>query len=147
MRAPALLTVFGLVTLSANKPAAAQEICGNLIDDDNDNPPEVDEGCWSAAITGVCESPLACGRTGAVAPSTGQLVYQEPADIAPRVPYGPPLTLSRTYMSQGADQTGYRGSLGKGWRHSFQSWLALDTTPNPDEVVIRLVSGQEVLFT
>ena len=145
MRSPLFLAVLAASLLIFTRPAAAQETCGNLVDDDDDE--EVDEGCWSAAITGVCESPLACGRTGAVAPATGQLVYQEPADISPRVPFGPPLSLSRVYRSRAADQSGYLGSLGKGWAHSFQSWLDIETTPDPDEVIVRLVSGQEVLFT
>ena len=133
------------VLLLAPVAAEAQETCGDLIDNDNDG--YADEQCNPAAVTGVCESPISCGRTGAVAPRTGQLVYNEPADIAPRVPFGPSLALSRNYASLAATQSGYRGSLGKGWRHSFMGYLELNTTPNPDEAIVRLVSGQEVLFT
>jgi Domain of unknown function (DUF6531) len=124
--------------------ADAQETCGDLVDNDSDG--LADEQCNPASVTGVCESPISCGTTGAVAPRTGQLVYNEPPDISPRVPFGPPLALSRNYASLAADQTGYRGSLGKGWRHSFMGYLELNTTPNPDQAIVRLVSGQEVLF-
>jgi len=104
-----------LTALLALTPAAARadEICGDLVNNgDPSTTSLVDEGCYPAAVTGVCESPISCGSTGAVAPKTGQLVYNEPADIAPRVPFGPPLALSRNYMSLAADQSGYLGSLG-----------------------------------
>ena len=137
------------IAILAASPALveAQEVCGDL--DNNADPSTthlVDEGCNPAAVTGVCESPISCGKTGAVAPKTGQLVYNEPPDIAPRVPYGPPLALSRNYASLAADQSGYLGSLGKGWRHSFMGWLD-PVTAETDEVIVRLVTGQEVLFT
>jgi RHS repeat-associated protein len=124
--------------------ADAQETCGDLVDNDSDG--LTDEQCNPAAVTGVCESPISCGTTGAVAPRTGQLVYNEPPDIAPRVPFGPPLALSRNYASLAATQSGYLGSLGKGWRHSFMGWLD-PSTAETDEVIVRLTSGQEVLFT
>ncbi len=133
----------GLLIL-APLTADAQETCGNLVDDDSDG--LTDEQCNPAAVTGVCESPISCGTTGAVAPRTGQLVYNEPADIAPRVPFGPPLALSRNYASLAATQSGYLGSLGKGWRHSFMGWLD-PSTAETDEVIVRLTSGQEVLFS
>jgi YD repeat-containing protein len=139
-----LLIILTALIALGSRVAYAQETCGDLIDNDSDG--LADEQCNPAAVTGVCESPVSCGTTGAVAPRTGQLVYNEPADIAPRVPFGPPLALSRNYASLAADQTGYRGSLGKGWRHSFMGWLELNTTPNPDQAIARLVSGQEVLF-
>ena len=101
------------------RTADAQETCGDLIDNDSDG--LADEQCNPAAVTGICESPISCGRTGAVAPRTGQLVYNEPPDIAPRVPFGPPLALSRDYASLAATQSGYRGSLGKGWKHSCRA--------------------------
>jgi RHS repeat-associated protein len=123
--------------------ADAQETCGDLVDNDSDG--LTDEQCNPAAVTGVCESPISCGTTGAVAPRTGQLVYNEPADIAPRVPFGPPLALGRNYGSLAATQSGYLGSLGKGWRHSFMGWLD-PSTAETDEVIVRLTSGQEALF-
>lgn len=96
-----LLTVLAAsLLLLAPLTADAQETCGNLVDDDSDG--LTDEQCNPAAVTGVCESPISCGTTGAVAPRTGQLVYNEPPDIAPRVPFGPPLALSRNYASLAA---------------------------------------------
>jgi RHS repeat-associated protein len=133
--------------LLAPRSLRAQEICGDLTNNaDPSSTHLVDEGCNPAAVTGVCESPISCGKTGAVAPKTGQLVYNEPPDIAPRVPFGPPLSLGRNYASLAADQSGYLGSLGKGWRHSFMGWLD-PVTSETDEVIVRLVTGQEVLFT
>jgi RHS repeat-associated protein len=138
---------FTAALLVASPVARAQEVCGNLVNDADPSTTHLaDEGCFSAGVTGVCESPISCGSTGAVAPKTGQLVYNEPADIAPHVPYGPPLSLARNYASLAADQAGYLASLGKGWKHSFMG--ALDpVTAETDEVIVRLVTGQEVLLT
>jgi len=143
-RATCLLAVAGI--LPAWQSDAA-EICGDLIDNDSPKNGLVDEGCNPSAVTGVCDSPISCGRTGAVAPKTGQLVYHEPPDLAPRSPFGPGLALARVYQSRTADGTGYRGSLGTGWSHTFQGWLEFNATPNPDEVIVRLTSGQEVFFS
>lgn len=91
---------FAIVVLSLARPAAAAEICGNGVDDDGDG--LLDEGCFPGLTTGVCESPLSCHETGMVSPLTGQLRYQLPPDVAPKVPFGPGVGLRRWYASQTA---------------------------------------------
>lgn len=136
------------------KRAVATEICGNGIDDNSNG--LADEGCRPSGVPGVRgvhESPLPGHLTGFVSPKTGQLVWTEPPDLAPNVPYGPPLTFTRMWLGQydpgynDPGATDYRAPLGHRWHHNFMGWLDLDTTPNPDEVVVHLTTGQDVLFT
>jgi hypothetical protein len=88
----------GLLLVGASRQAlATAEICGNAIDDDGNG--MVDEGCYPTLTTSVCESPLSCGDTGTVSWSTGSLHYDLPADIAPRVPWGPGIGFRRFYTS------------------------------------------------
>ena len=98
---------------------AAVEVCGDGIDNDSDG--IADNGCYPTGVTGVCESPLSCAQTGAVAPISGQLVYHEAVDLAPRVPYGPSIALRRSYMSQ--YEPGY-ASPGDTDFHTLGLWLA-----------------------
>ena len=94
-RAPIAIGVFVLFTLASTAHAA--EICANGVDDDGDG--LADEGCYNLA-SGVCESPLSCQETGMVAPLQGNLRYQLPPDVAPKVPFGPGIGLRRFFVSQ-----------------------------------------------
>ena len=151
MRRHLLPTAIALaLILALARPAGSTEICGNHIDDDSDG--LADNGCNPAAVTGVDESPLR-SAAGTIAPKTGQLIYPEPPDLTPNVAYGPPLMFQRTYMSQydpgynDPGATDFRAPLGYGWQHTYMSWLDKDTTPNPDQVIVHLTTGQDVLFT
>lgn len=145
-----VLLVGGMLVLSP-RLAEAAEVCGDGADNDADG--MADEGCWPQAVTGVCESPLSCGRTGSVAPVSGQLVYAEPADLSPSVAFGPGISFQRTYFSQyepgynDPSATDHKAPMGFGWQHNWMSWLELDTVPSPDEVFVHLPSGQDVMFT
>ncbi len=131
-----------LVILIASTRAQAAEICGNGIDDDLDS--YADDGCWPAAVMGICQNPMSCKETGDVGPKTGSLVYQLPPDLKVAVPRGLPLEFKRTYMSQYAPPaTNYRTAMGSRWHHNFQSWLDKSGTT----VVVHLVTGQDVRFT
>src|SRR5262245_47433606 len=124
--------------------ASAAEICGNGQDDDADG--LADEGC--TALT--CDSPLSCGDTGTVSPSMGALHYTLPPDVAPRVPYGPSISLTRYYLSMyapGGGAPAYRKPMGERWGHTYTTWLDKHTTPDPDQVVVHTNRGQDVLFT
>lgn len=148
MRSLAILSVLTLAALASE--ARATEICGNGVDDDANS--LVDEGCMPSETTGVCESPLDCGDTGAVSPKTGALKYELPSDLAINVPYGPRLTFNRFYTSQydpaggGFNVPAYRRPLGDRWQHQYMSWLTLNTSASPDEVVLHTTEGQEILF-
>ena len=130
--------------------ATAAEICGDGIDNDADG--IADDGCNTTGVTGVCESPLDCSVTGSVAPLTGQLVYSEPPDLAPTVPYGPSIAFQRTYMSKyepgynDPADTDFRAPMGYGWHHNFMSWIDTENVAS-DEALVHSVTGQEVLFT
>ena len=135
----------GLLTLSLTADAAAAEICGNGQDDDADG--LADEGC--AALT--CDSPLSCRDTGMVSPRMGALQYALPPDVAPRVPYGPSISLTRYYLSMyapGAGAPAYRRPMGERWGHTYMTWLDKHTTPDPDpdQIVVHTDPGQDVLF-
>src|SRR2546430_16894932 len=93
MRHAALAAMY----LFAPASASAAEVCGNGLDDNGNS--MADEGCWPDEVLKICENPLSCKMTGHVAYKTGALVYQLPADIAPAVPYGSPLTFAPAYMS------------------------------------------------
>lgn len=111
----ALLLAFALI-LATTTPVLAVEICGNGIDDDGDD--LADEGCLAL----VCESPLSCGETGLVSPLLGQLNYSLPADVAPKVPYGPGIGFRRSYVSQldpGASPPVWKKPLGDRWTHTY----------------------------
>jgi RHS repeat-associated protein len=119
------------------------ETCGNGLDDNNNN--LADEGCHPQGTTGECESPIGCDEIGSVAPSTGQLVLPEQPDIEPKVPFGPELTLRRTYLSRSVSDSGFDQSLGYGWRHNFMSSLSKNTIAN--RVVVRLTTSEDAAFT
>ena len=150
-RALILTATLAVIFLYSGSAQAASEICGDGIDNDADG--YADNGCYPTGVTGVCESPLSCRETGAVAPLTGQLVYREPADLAPSVPYGPSISLQRSFMSQydpgynDPSDTDLKAPLGYGWHHNFMSWIKLDAPLQVDEVMLHFVTGQDVLFT
>ncbi len=130
--------------------AAAPEVCGD--GQDNNGNALADEGCYPTAVTGVCESPLSCAKSGAVSPKTGALVYHVDPDIKTRVPYGPNLVLRRFYTSQynpGYFPNGvvnHTHPLGVGWQHNYMSWLKKYSGTKPT-VVLHTTTGQDVLFT
>lgn len=127
--------------------ASAAEVCGDTVDNDSDL--MADEGCSPAAVTGVDENPLDPALTGSVAPKSGNLTYALPPDVAPTVPYGPPLIFQRTYISEfdaGGSAPAYRKSLGPRWQHNFMSWLDVNTTPSPDQAIVHTTEGRDVLF-
>lgn len=128
--------------------AVAAEICGNGIDDDGDG--LLDEGCAPTAVTGVCESPLSCGETGMVSPSTGALQYALPADVNPRVPWGPGIGLRRFYTSKydpGAAAPAWKKPLGDRWQHTYMTWLAQTGSGPGSTIALHTTRGQDVLFT
>ena len=140
-----LALTLAIVATTAGRANAA-EICGNGADDNSNL--MTDEGCNPAGITGVSENPLDPAVTGEVSPSTGAITYRLPPDVAPTVPYGPPLVLERFYMSMyepGGGAPAYRKPLGPHWGHNFASWLDKNTTPNPDQVVVHTTEGRDVL--
>jgi RHS repeat-associated protein len=140
--------VAATLTLFANVANAAPEICGNGIDDDGDN--LADEGCYPTLTTGVCESPLSCGLTGAVSPTTGSLRYSLAPDLAPSVPYGPGIGFRRFYTSQyapGAAAPAYRKALGDRWQHTYSTWIDKVATPTPARLFFHTNLGQDVLWT
>jgi hypothetical protein len=143
---PIILSVVAIVTLRAGAARAA-DVCGDGLDNDADS--LADEGCWPAGSTGVCENPLSCGLTGAIAPKMGSVVYPLPPDLDPRSAYGVPITFQRVFMShyRPGTGTGTRNPFGNMWQHNWNSWLDKNTTPNPDTVIVHLPSGQEVLFS
>ncbi|MCB9564126.1 MAG: RHS repeat protein [Kofleriaceae bacterium] len=125
----------------------AAEICGDGLDNDSDL--LADEGCSPYETTGACEQPLGCEEAGAVAPVSGALVYELVPDLSVATPYGPKLEFKRTYRSMaapGGTPPAYRVPLGAHWAHNYMSWLDKDTSPSPDQVVIHLTTGREVLF-
>ncbi len=147
-----LLLSAALVALPLFSTAAqAAEVCGDGVDNGTANN-LADEGCYPAGVTGICESPLSCAQTGAVAPLTGQLVYYEPADLAPTSAIGPSIAFRRTYMSQydpgynDPSDTDFMAPLGIGWHHNFLSWIRVDAEAS-DEVILHARSGQDILFT
>ena len=128
----------------------AQEICGNSADDNGNS--YADEGCAPSLSLGICESPLSCAQAGAVAPKNGGIVYSVPADLAPTVPYGPSLTFERKYVSLYAP-TYFPGGvadhshpLGRGWVHSWQSFLKRSGSGTTKKAVVHLRTGQDVFF-
>ncbi len=136
-----------VLVAAASRPAHAAEVCGDTVDNDADL--MADEGCNPALITGVDENPLGGSVTGTVAPKTGNLVYRLPPDIDVAVPFGPRLTLERTYASlfdAGGAPPGYRKTLGPRWSHNYMSWIDKNTTPNPDQAIVHTVDGNDVLF-
>jgi len=145
-----LTAALGVFLVATPQAFATPEVCGDGLDNDSDG--YADNGCYPQGVTGICESPLSCRETGAVAPLTGQLVYREPADLAPRVPYGPSITLQRSFMSQydpgynDPADTDYKAPLGYGWHHNFMSWVS-DQNVASDEAMLHSVTGQEILFT
>jgi len=132
---------------AASRAALAGEICGDGLD--NNSNLMTDEGCNPAGITGASQNPLGSAITGEVSPSTGAITYALPPDVAPSVPYGPPLTFHRFFMSgyePGGGAPAYRKPLGPHWGHNFASWLDRNTTPNPDQVVVHTTDGRDVMF-
>jgi hypothetical protein len=139
---------FLIVAMSANR-ASATEICGNDLDDDNNG--MVDEGCAPTVTTGVCESPLSCGTTGMVSWATGALHYDLPADVAPKVPYGPGVGLRRFYTSAYAPSTGpvsvNHTPLGARWQHTYMSWIDRFQVSSIYRVVLHTSEGRDVYGT
>jgi hypothetical protein len=137
--------IFGLaiaLALVATQSARAADVCGNGVDDDADG--ETDEGCYPG-LTTVCESPLSCEETGFVSPSTGSLRYSLPADIAPRVPWGPSIGLRRFYTSQSSPPaTAQKKPMGDRWNHTYMTWV--DTISSTVRV-LHTSRGQDVLLT
>ena len=86
-----LIATFAICSLTSSAFATG-EICGNGIDDDSNG--LTDEGCYNLS-SGQCENPLGCNETGSISPKKGALRYALPPDVAPRVPWGPKLGLSR----------------------------------------------------
>src|SRR5262245_5474438 len=114
------LVLSALFLAAAGGSASATEVYGDGIDNDSNG--LADEGCMPSVTTGVCENPLDCGDTGAVAPKSGGLDYQLPADLAPEVPFGPSIALTRTYTSlyaPGGSAPAYRKPMGARWQHNF----------------------------
>jgi hypothetical protein len=142
-----LLAAVCLVSLLASSASAA-EICGNGVDDDSDG--LEDEGCYPALTTGVCESPLSCGETGMISPSTGSLHYSLPPDVAPRVPWGIGIGLRRFYTSAydpGAGAPVWKKPLGDRWQHTYMTWLARSAYPGPGTTIsFHASDGRDVLF-
>jgi hypothetical protein len=136
-----------LATLS---PAAADaaEICGDALDNDSDL--MADEGCNPAAVTGVDENPLDPRLTGTVAPVSGNVTYVLPPDIEVTTAYGPsPLVFQRRYISlfePTSPVPSYRKALGAHWQHNFMSWIDFKSAPNPDQALVHLVDGRDLLF-
>jgi RHS repeat-associated protein len=127
-------------------PLLAAEICGNGLDDDADN--LADEGCYPTLTTGVCESPLSCGQTGMISPSTGSLRYALPPDVNPKVPWGPGIGLRRFYTSQynpGAGAPAWKKPLGDRWQHTYMTWVT--KVPNSFDKVWHTSQGQDVYLT
>ena len=141
-----LRTIIVIAITATALDASAAEICGNGIDDDLNN--LVDEGCYPGLVT-QCENPLSCEDTGYVAPKVGGLHYSLPPDVAPSSPFGVPLSFRRFYMSKfepGGAAPAYRKALGEHWGHSYATWLDRNTVPNPDQIVVHLPRGQDVMF-
>ncbi len=129
--------------LAVPTPLLAAEICGNGADDDADN--LADEGCYPTLTTGVCESPLSCGETGMISPSTGSLRYALPPDVNPKVPWGPGIGLRRFYTSQynpGVGAPAWKKPLGDRWQHTYTSWVTM--APNQSYVIWHTPQGQDV---
>ena len=130
-------------------PAHAAEVCGDGLDNDTDG--LADEGCYPTGVTGICESPLSCARTGAISPVTGNLVYRTPPDLTPKVAYGPGIAFQRVYMAQYEptynfpSATDFKAPLGYQWQHNYMSWLEW-TDASPDTVVLHNTKGQDVHF-
>jgi RHS repeat-associated protein len=136
--------------LAAAREARAQtaELCGNLIDDDNDG--RTDEECYPSMAT-TCESPLSCSDTGWVSWTTGSLHYDLPPDVAPRSPYGHDIVFRRFYTSQYAPgalpASVNRTPLGPGWQHNYMSWIHfLPPTPHERVAVVHTTDGRDVRF-
>jgi YD repeat-containing protein len=133
-----ILLALGLVC-TASSPVWAVEICGNGVDDDSDG--YTDKGCYPG-LAGVDESPLS--DTGMVSPSTGSLYYRLPPDVAPRVPFGVPISFGRVYTSMyspGASPPAYRKPMGDRWQHRYMGWIDdLGTA-----AIVHLPSGQDML--
>lgn len=142
-----LATLFATV-LALPSTLLAAEICGNGLDDDADN--LQDEGCYPAITTGVCESPLSCGETGMISPSTGSLHYSLPPDVAPKVPWGPGIGFRRFYTSQydpGAGAPVWKKPLGDRWQHTYMSWLTLTGAGAGSKISLHTSRGQDIQFT
>ena len=131
-----------LLVCAVSRQVRASEICGNSIDDDGDN--VADEGCL---VVGQCESPLSCGETGMISPSTGSLRYALGADVSPGVPWGPGIGFRRFYVSQfgpGAAPA-YKTALGPRWGHTYATWIDV-VTGGPTRVMWHSTKGQDVLL-
>jgi RHS repeat-associated protein len=130
-------------------PASAAEICGNGVDDDADG--SEDDGCFPTMTTGVCESPLSCGETGMISPSTGSLHYSLPPDVAPRVPWGIGIGMRRFYTSAydpGAGTPVWKKPLGDRWQHTYMTWLSVTGGGNPGSTIsLHTSQGRDVHFT
>ena len=147
MRSHASICIAVTVLATLSSDANAAEVCGDGLDNDADL--MADEGCNPAAATGVCESPLDCALTGAVAPKSGNVAYDLPPDLSIATPFGPTLGFRRFYVSlyePGASAPAYRKALGPHWGHNYMSWLDKNTTPNPDQVILHTPAGHDVLF-
>ena len=145
MKRELLMSLLALGLISSS--AGAAEICGNGIDDDGDS--LLDEGCAPTAVTGVCESPLSCGETGMISPSTGALQYSLPPDVNPRVPYGPGIGLRRFYTSKydpGVGAPAWKKPLGDRWQHTYMTWLSQTGSGVGSTIALHTTGGQDVLF-
>src|SRR3954454_14566292 len=114
-----------LVCAAVGTAGATVEICGNDVDDDGNG--AVDEGCYPSETTKVCESPLSCGTTGMISWSTGSLHYDLPADLNPKVPFGPGIGFRRFYTSMYAPgstpSTVNHTPMGARWQHTYMTWF------------------------
>jgi RHS repeat-associated protein len=153
MRTRLLATLLlGLLAVVARPDhTIATEICGD--GQDNDSNSLTDEGCQPHQVSGQTEAPLPSQVTGVVSPKSGQLIWTEPPDLTPSVPYGPPLTFQRTYLSQydpgynAPGATDYRAPMGYGWHHGFMGWVDAYPGQSPAKAVVHLITGQDVFFT
>ena len=57
MSRPILAALFAFALIAVPRPVLAVEVCGDAQDNDTDG--LVDESCWPAATTGVCDVVLA----------------------------------------------------------------------------------------
>ena len=144
-----LILVMACLVLGVRTAGATAEICGNDIDDDGNG--MVDEGCAPTITTGVCESPLSCGTTGMVSWKTGALHYDLPADLSPKVPYGPGIGLRRFYTSTYAPGFGpvsvNHNPLGARWQHTYMSWIDKSGSGAGSNVILHTSEGRDVFAT
>lgn len=85
-----------------------------------------------------------------VSPSTGNLRYALPPDVAPRVPYGGGIGFRRFYLSlyaPGGAAPAYRKALGERWGHTYATWIDDVSAGGTTKIVLHMTRGQDVLLT